>query len=68
MCGAFDFITRIALKGSLQVGEEPTAHEAFHTLVLSGDENEGGVKLTALADDTEAVVVCALPQTAMVFQ
>lgn len=34
-------------------------HEAFYTLVLSGDENEGGVKLTALEDNTEAVVVCA---------
>lgn len=52
-------MTRAALNGSLKVGEEPTVHEAFYTLVLSGDENEGGVKLTALEDNTEAVVVCA---------
>ncbi|TFY63972.1 hypothetical protein EVJ58_g2925 [Rhodofomes roseus] len=44
------------LKGSLKVGEEPNAHEAFHTLVLSGDANENGVQLTSLADNTEAVI------------
>lgn len=59
----------------MKVGEEPTAQEAFHTLVLSGDENEAGVKLTALDDNTEAVVVCDIPQiiatshlTQLVFQ
>lgn len=48
---------RLALKGSLKVGSEPTEHKAFHTLVLSGDKHETGVQLTSLDHNTEAIVV-----------
>jgi len=55
-------------KGSLKVGEEPNAHEAFHTLVLSGETNETGVKLTSLEDNTEAVVIAGEPLDQTVVQ
>ncbi len=39
------------------MGDQPIAHEAFHTLVLSADSKETGVKLTAGEEHTELVLV-----------
>lgn len=47
-----------ALKGSIKVGSEPIVHEQFYTLVLSGDETETGVQITAVDEDSEALIVC----------
>ncbi|PSS06886.1 hypothetical protein PHLCEN_2v3514 [Hermanssonia centrifuga] len=49
------------LKGSLIVGDQPIAHEAFHTLVLSADSKETGVKLTAGEEHTELVLIAGEP-------
>ncbi|KZT11399.1 uncharacterized protein LAESUDRAFT_268223 [Laetiporus sulphureus 93-53] len=57
-----------SLKGSLKVGSEPNVHEAFHTLVLSGDANETGVQLTAAEDNTEAVLIAGEPLDQTVVQ
>lgn len=46
-------------KGALTVGPETVPHKAFHTLVLSAQEGETGVKITATEDDTQFVLVCA---------
>ena len=46
------------LKGSGTIGDkEDLPHTAFHTLVLSGEPQETGVKLTAVEDHTEFVLV-----------
>ena len=54
------FIWTLALKGAVNVGDDPIAHEPFHTLVLSQEDNETGVKLTAAEDGTELVLVSPL--------
>jgi quercetin 2,3-dioxygenase len=45
------------LKGSIAVGTEADAHDAFHTLVLSSEGNETGVAITAKVDNTELILV-----------
>lgn len=47
----------LALKGGVLVGGAGTTHEPYHTLVLSANSNETGVRLTAGEDGTELVLV-----------
>ncbi|KAM6500562.1 RmlC-like cupin domain containing protein [Amanita muscaria] len=56
------------LKGAISVGSDPTRHEAFHTLVLSSDENQTGVSVTALEKGTEYVLIAGKPLDQTVFQ
>jgi len=56
------------LKGSVRVGSEPISHDPFHTLVLSTDDGQNGVKLTATADDTEFVLIAGEPLDQTVVQ
>ncbi|CCL99149.1 uncharacterized protein FIBRA_01164 [Fibroporia radiculosa] len=56
------------LKGSVRVGEDPAGHEAFHTLVLSSESAEGGVKVASAEDNTEAVLIAGEPLDQTVFQ
>lgn len=44
----------------MSIGENSPDHDAFHTLVLSNEDAEAGVKLTAGKDDTQFVLVCTL--------
>ena len=46
-----------ALKGSVNIGGEAVTHESFHTLVLSSEPEETGVKVTAAEANTEFVLV-----------
>lgn len=46
-----------AFKGSIRIGEETKPNASFNTLVLSSEENETGVQLTATEDDTEFILV-----------
>lgn len=39
------------------MGDDEKAHEPYHTLVLSAGSDETGVKLTAMEDRTEFVLV-----------
>ncbi len=48
-------------KGALTIGSETIPHEAFHTLVLSAQEGETGVKITAAEDNSEFVLVRLKP-------
>ena len=45
------------LKGSVSLGSQPTSYDAFNTLVLTANDTETGVSLTATADNTEFVLV-----------
>jgi len=45
------------MNGKVAVGDSSTAHDAFHTLVLSADDQETGVTVTALENDTDFVLV-----------
>ncbi|KAL0946954.1 hypothetical protein HGRIS_013111 [Hohenbuehelia grisea] len=56
------------LKGSLLVGDDTLAQEAFHTLVLSSEEGQSGVRLTAGEDETEFILVAGEPLDQPVFQ
>ncbi|KAJ3554884.1 hypothetical protein NM688_g2879 [Phlebia brevispora] len=57
------------LKGSVSVGDKAELpHEAFHTLVLSSDPKETGVKLTAGQDKTEFVLIAGEPLDQPVMQ
>ncbi|CAK5263345.1 unnamed protein product [Mycena citricolor] len=47
------------LKGTLLVGNDSIAHEAFHTLVLSADDVESGVLLKSGTNDTELMLAAA---------
>lgn len=47
-------------KGAVRIGENSPDYETFHTLVLSHEDGETGVKLTAGKDDTQFVLVCTL--------
>lgn len=52
------YIIHTVLKGTLKIGDtdsEPL--EAFHTLVFSSAKNETGVAITAVEDNTEAILV-----------
>ncbi|KAH7930828.1 hypothetical protein BV22DRAFT_1054101 [Leucogyrophana mollusca] len=54
--------------GAVKVGSDSLANEAFHTLVLSNDDQQNGVALTADKDDTEFVLVAGEPLDQTVFQ
>jgi len=56
------------LKGAVAIGDDPERHEAFHTLVFSADQNETGIKITALEDNTEGILVAGEPLDQTVFQ
>jgi len=44
-------------KGSVSVGDSPTKYPSYHTLAFSGEPLETGVKITALEDGTELILV-----------
>ncbi|KAI0928805.1 hypothetical protein AcW2_004691 [Taiwanofungus camphoratus] len=45
------------LNGSVKVGPDESSHQAYHTLVLSGERDETGVQITSAEDNTELVIV-----------
>jgi len=51
------------MKGSVKVGATPDTdvHGAFHTLVLSAENAETGVQVTAAEDGTEIVLIAGQP-------
>ncbi|CAL1704871.1 unnamed protein product [Somion occarium] len=49
------------LKGVVRIGDDPSKHEAFHTLVLSADKDENGVKVTSEEDNTEFILAAGEP-------
>lgn len=55
--GLLSFLQPV-LKGSLAIGSVTDAHAAFHTLVLSVENDQTGVSVTALEDETELILVC----------
>lgn len=46
-----------ALNGKITVGDSSAPHDAFHTLVLSADDQETGVSITTLESNTDFVLV-----------
>jgi len=48
-------------KGSITIGDSTMPIDAFNTIVLSADDTQTGVKVTATEDDTEFVLVCTFP-------
>ena len=46
-----------ALQGSISVGKDIAQHDQFYTLVLSANEGETGVQITATKDNTDFVLV-----------
>ena len=62
-----DFL--LVLKGSISIGSElKTIHEAFHTLVLSGEKGQTGVAISTIEKGTEIVVIAGEPLDQTVFQ
>lgn len=55
-------------KGGVSVGESGPVNDAFHTLVLSNNDGEAGVQLTAASDDTQFVLIAGEPLDQTVFQ
>ncbi|KAI0797680.1 RmlC-like cupin domain-containing protein [Abortiporus biennis] len=55
-------------KGTVSIGDETIPNETFHTLVLSADKGETGVKLTAGEDDSQFVLVAGEPLDQTVVQ
>ncbi|KAG1756835.1 RmlC-like cupin domain-containing protein [Suillus paluster] len=55
-------------KGAVNVGESGPVNDAFHTLVLSNNDGETGVQLTAANDDTQFVLIAGEPLDQTVFQ
>ena len=51
----------IVLKGGIQVGSDQTENKQFYTVVLSADEKENGVQLTAIEDGTELMMAAGEP-------
>lgn len=49
------------LKGSVNVGSDTMSTEAFHTVVLSANDSETGVSVTAAEDNTEFILVAGEP-------
>lgn len=56
------------MKGSVRVGSESISHNSFHTLVLSAEDDQDGVKLTATEDDTEFILIAGEPLNQTVYQ
>ncbi|KAJ8594308.1 hypothetical protein M405DRAFT_784754 [Rhizopogon salebrosus TDB-379] len=55
-------------KGSVNIGENNPNYDAFNTLVLSNEDGETGVQLTAGKDDTQFVLIAGEPLDQTVFQ
>lgn len=55
-------------KGSVNVGESSLVYDTFNTLVLSNEDGETGVQLTAGMDDTQFVLIAGEPLDQTVFQ
>jgi len=49
------------LNGKIAIGDSDTAHDAFHTLVLSSDGQASGVSVTALEGNTDIVLIAGEP-------
>lgn len=59
----------LVLKGSISIGSElKTIHEAFYTLVLSGEKGQTGVAISTIEKGTEIVVIAGEPLDQTVFQ
>lgn len=56
------------LKGAVSVGESGPVNDAFHTLVLSNEDGETGVRITAATDDTQFALIAGEPLDQTVFQ
>ncbi|OAX44600.1 hypothetical protein K503DRAFT_678410 [Rhizopogon vinicolor AM-OR11-026] len=55
-------------KGAVSIDENSPVQESFHTLVLSNEDGETGVQLTAGEDDTQFVLIAGEPLDQTVFQ
>ncbi|KAJ3573964.1 hypothetical protein NP233_g2089 [Leucocoprinus birnbaumii] len=55
-------------KGAITVGDETMPNPTFHTLILSAEDGQTGVKLTAGEDGAEFVLAAAEPLDQTVFQ
>ncbi|KAJ3852317.1 RmlC-like cupin domain-containing protein [Lentinula lateritia] len=55
-------------KGSVIVGNDTIPDESFHTLVLSANKGETGVKMISGDDDTHFILVAGEPLSQTVFQ
>ncbi|KAK7467090.1 RNA pol II transcription cofactor [Stygiomarasmius scandens] len=55
-------------KGSITIGDSTMPIDAFNTIVLSADDTQTGVKVTATEDDTEFVLISGEPLDQTVFQ
>ncbi|KZT26249.1 hypothetical protein NEOLEDRAFT_1132279 [Neolentinus lepideus HHB14362 ss-1] len=55
-------------KGAIKVGDEGAPFESFHTLVLSADANQNGVKIEATEEDTQLILIAGEPLDQTVFQ
>jgi len=49
------------LNGKITIGDSSATHDAFHTLVLSTDDQETGVSVTALEGNTDFVLIAGEP-------
>ncbi|KAH9966875.1 pirin domain-containing protein [Russula dissimulans] len=49
------------LNGKITIGDSKVTHDAFHTLVLSADDQETGVSVTALEGNTDFVLIAGEP-------
>ncbi|KAH8833798.1 RmlC-like cupin domain-containing protein [Flagelloscypha sp. PMI_526] len=49
------------MAGSIKVGDDPTVYPEFHTLVLTGDKEQNGIKISAVSDNTDYIVVAGMP-------
>jgi hypothetical protein len=50
-------VSLAVLNGKITIGDSKVTHDAFHTLVLSADDQETGVSVTALEGNTDFVLV-----------
>ena len=60
------------ISGKVQVDEDPTSHEQFHTLVLTSENGQNGVRLTRPEDsadeETRFVLIAGEPLAQPVVQ
>jgi len=49
------------LNGSIKVGGEDQVHKQYHTVVLSSDANQNGVRIEALEDNTDVCLISGEP-------
>lgn len=59
----------LVLKGSISIGSDPKPiYEAFHTVVLSSEEDQSGVAVSTVEKETELVIIAGEPLNQTVFQ